>query len=182
MKNLYFLLLQEMFSIRGIFIIDAYINGTAETTRKSYKSGWNMSIKFLVEENYNNTNWEDKKECERVYLEFLNWAFVRRKTTPSSINIACSAVSKFICAFIKDFNFAQTKFTKNIKKGFVTNNPKKPKYPVMWNPDLLIDYYYKNNENDLPFKEKYQFLQTKVAILLGYLHMLRPQEALRISI
>jgi hypothetical protein len=26
-------------------------------------------------------------------------------------------------------------------------------------------------------EEKYQFLQTKIAILLGYLHMLRPQEA-----
>jgi hypothetical protein len=59
----------------------------------------------------------------------------------------------------------------------MTNNPKKTKYPVMWNPDLLIDYYYKNNENNLPLEEKYQFLQTKVAILLGYLHMLKPQKA-----
>jgi hypothetical protein len=41
----------------------------------------------------------------------------------------------------------------------MTSNPKKPKYPVMWNPDLLIDYYYKNNENNLPLEEKYQFLQ-----------------------
>jgi hypothetical protein len=59
----------------------------------------------------------------------------------------------------------------------MTGNPKKPKYPVMWNPDLLIDYYYKNNEDSLSLKEKYQFLQTKVSIQLGYLHMLRPQEA-----
>jgi hypothetical protein len=41
----------------------------------------------------------------------------------------------------------------------------------------LIDYYYKNNGNDFPTEEKYQFLQTKIAILLGYLHMLCPQEA-----
>jgi hypothetical protein len=55
-------------------------------------------------------------------------------------------------------------------------NPKKPKYLVMWNLDLLIDYYCKNNGNNLSSEEKYQFLQTKVAILLGHLHMLRPQE------
>jgi hypothetical protein len=66
-----------------------------------------------------------------------------------------------------DFNFAQSKFVKNIKRGFMTGNPKKPKYPVMWNPDLLID-----NGNNPSLEEKYQFLQTKVAILLGYLHML----------
>jgi hypothetical protein len=48
---------------------------------------------------------------------------------------------------------------------------------ISGNPDLLIDYYYKNNENNLSLEEIYQFLQTKVVILLGYLHMLRPQEA-----
>jgi hypothetical protein len=40
----------------------------------------------------------------------------------------------------------------------------------MWNPDLLIDYYYQNNGNDLPLEDKYQFLQVKTAILLRYLH------------
>jgi hypothetical protein len=120
-----------------------------------------------MEEKHNNTNWENRKEYDKVYLEFLNWAFIRKKIPPSSINIACSAVSKFICAFITDFNFAQSKFVKNIKKGFMMGNPKKPKYPIMWNPDLLIDYYYKNNDSNLSLKEKYQFLQTKVAILFN---------------
>jgi hypothetical protein len=159
-----------MFSIHGISIIDAYPKGTAESTWKSYKSGWNIFVKFLVEEKYNDTDWEYKKDCEKVYLEFLNWVFVGRKIPPSSINIACSVVSKFICVFITDFNFVQSRFVKNIKRGFMTNNPKKPKYP-------LIDYYYKNNENDLPLEDKYQFLQVKTAIVLGYLHMLRSQEA-----
>jgi hypothetical protein len=31
----------------------------------------------------------------------------------------------------------------------MTSNPKNPKYPTIWNPDLLIDYYFKNNGNDL---------------------------------
>jgi hypothetical protein len=30
----------------------------------------------------------------------------------------------------------------------MTSNHKKPKYPVMWNPNLLIDYYSKNNANN----------------------------------
>jgi uncharacterized protein YsxB (DUF464 family) len=48
--------------------------------------------------------------------------FIGKKIPPSSINITCSAVSKFISALITDFNFTQTKFIKNIKKGFMTNN------------------------------------------------------------
>jgi hypothetical protein len=59
----------------------------------------------------------------------------RKKNSSFSINIGCGAVSKFIYAFITDFNFAQSRF---IKKGFMTNNPKKHLYLVMWNPDLLI--------------------------------------------
>jgi hypothetical protein len=134
----------------------------------------------MVDENYkNHTNveWEDQKECENIYLNFLNWVFVGKHIPISSINITCSAISKFICAFIPQFNFAQTNLVKNIRKGFMTSNPKKPKYPTIWNPDVLIDYYYKNKGDNLPIDQQYQFLQTKIAILLGYLHMLRPQEA-----
>jgi hypothetical protein len=37
---------------RGICIIDAYFSGIAESTWKTYKSGgWNMFVRFLVEEN-----------------------------------------------------------------------------------------------------------------------------------
>jgi hypothetical protein len=57
------------------------------------------------------------------------------------------------------------------------NHPKKPRYPMTWNPDILISYYYKNSGDNLSKIEKYQFLQTKTAILLGFLHMLCPQEA-----
>jgi uncharacterized protein YsxB (DUF464 family) len=91
---------------------------------------------------------ESDKECNKLNLEFLNWVFVGKHIPPSSINITCSAISKFICAFIPQFNFAHTSLVKNIRKGYMTSNPKKVKYPTIWNPDLLIDYYYRNNEND----------------------------------
>jgi hypothetical protein len=51
-------IIKKMFNIRRIYIISVYLNGTVETTWKSYESGWNMITKFLVEEKYNNTNWE----------------------------------------------------------------------------------------------------------------------------
>jgi hypothetical protein len=66
-----------------------------------------MFVRFLVEEKYNNINWENKKECDKIYLDFLNWSFIGKQIPPSSINIACSAVSKFICAFITDFNISR---------------------------------------------------------------------------
>jgi hypothetical protein len=176
LKNPYFLLLQEMFKFRGISLIDAYLAGTSPSTWRS-KSGWNIFIRFLIEEKISNVDWEDEKTCNKIYQEFLNWAFVGKQIPASSINIACSAISKFICAFIPNFNFTSSKFIKSMKRGFMMNHPKKPRYPITWNPDLLIDYYYKNNGNNLSTEEKYQFLQTKIAILLGYLHMLCPQEA-----
>jgi hypothetical protein len=77
-----------MFSVRGISIIDTYLSGTAESTWKNYKSGWNTFIKFLMEKKYNDTDWEDRKECDKIYLEFLNWAFIGKQIPPSSINIA----------------------------------------------------------------------------------------------
>jgi hypothetical protein len=88
-------------------LVDAYLNGTAESTWRSYKSGWNMFVRFLVEQEYTNVEWEDEKKCEKIYLDFLNWVFVGRHVPTSSINITCSAISKFICAFIPQFNFAQ---------------------------------------------------------------------------
>jgi hypothetical protein len=91
-KHPCFLLIQEMFFFRGVFVY------------------------FLVEESYNNSDWEDKSLCQEIYLEFLNWAFVRKEVAPSSLNIVCSAISKFLTIFILDFNFAQSNFIKNIKK------------------------------------------------------------------
>jgi hypothetical protein len=76
------------------------LNGTAESTWRSYKSGWNTFVRFLVEQGYTNVEWEDEKECEKIYLDFFNWVFVGRHVPASSINITCSTISKFICAFI----------------------------------------------------------------------------------
>jgi hypothetical protein len=45
-------------------------------------------------------------------------------------------------------------FIKNIKKGFMTSNPKKHNYSTMWNPDLLIGYYQRINTKKFLIKEK----------------------------
>jgi hypothetical protein len=112
LKNPYFVLLQEKFKFRGISIIDAYLAGTLQSTWRSYKTGWNIFIRFLIEEKISNVDWEDEKTCNRIFQELLNWAFVGRKIPASSINIACNTISKFMCAFITNFNFASSKFIK----------------------------------------------------------------------
>jgi uncharacterized protein YsxB (DUF464 family) len=127
-KHPCFLLLQEMFFFRGVSIIDAYLHGISETTLKSCKSGWKIFVYFLIEENYNNSDWEGKNICQEIYLEFLNWAFVGKEVAPTYLNIVCSAISKFLTVFIPDFNFAQSNFIKNIKKGLIKNKPKNPRY------------------------------------------------------
>jgi uncharacterized protein YsxB (DUF464 family) len=119
-------------------VINAYLHGITESIFKSYRSDWKTFIYFLVEKNYNNSDWEDKNLCQEIYLEFLNWVFVGKEVAPTSLNIVCSAISNFVTVFIPDFNFAQSNFVKNIKKGLIKDKP-----------------------ND---KEKFQFLQTKIAV------------------
>jgi hypothetical protein len=67
LKNPYFLLLQEMFKFRGISLIDAYLAGTSLSTWRSYKSGWNIFVRFLIEEKITNVDWEDEKTCNKIY-------------------------------------------------------------------------------------------------------------------
>jgi uncharacterized protein YsxB (DUF464 family) len=144
-KHPCFLLLQEMFFYKGILMIDAYLHGILETTLKSYRSGWKIFIYFLVEENNNNSDWEDKNLCQEIYLEFLNRAFIGKEVAPTSLNIVCSAISKFLTVFIPDFNFAQSNFVKNIKKGVIKDKPKNLRYSNIWNPDILLNYYQQVN-------------------------------------
>jgi hypothetical protein len=71
-------------------MIDAYLHGISETTLKNYRFGWKIFIYFLVEENYNNSDWKDKNSCQEIYLEFLNWAFIGKEVAPTSLNIVCN--------------------------------------------------------------------------------------------
>jgi hypothetical protein len=96
-----------MFYYKKISMINTYLYGVTKPTLKSYKSGWKTFIYFLVEENYNNSDWEDKNLCQEIYLEFLNWAFVGKEVIPTSLNIVCSVILKFLIVFIFNFNFTQ---------------------------------------------------------------------------
>jgi hypothetical protein len=48
------------------------------------------------------------------------------------------------------------------------NKPKNPRYSNIWNPDILLDYYLNINIEKYNEREKLQFLQTKIAVLLGF--------------
>jgi hypothetical protein len=45
------------------------------------------------------------------------------------------------------------------------DKPKKPKYSNILNLDLLMDYYVNINIDKCNEREKFQFLQTKIAVL-----------------
>jgi hypothetical protein len=103
-----FLLLQEMFFYKRVSMIDAYLHRISETTLKSYRPGFKIFVYFLVEENYNNSDWEDKNVCEEI--------------------LKLGAISKFLTVFIPDFNFTQSNFVKNIKRSLIKDKPKNPRY------------------------------------------------------
>jgi hypothetical protein len=102
-------------------MIDAYLCGFAEPTLKNCKSRWKKFIYFLQEENYNNSDWEDINVCQKIYLEFLNWVFVRKEVILTFLNMVYSLILKFLTIFIPNFNFPQTNFVKNIKKKLTKN-------------------------------------------------------------
>jgi hypothetical protein len=93
--------------------------------------------------------------------------------TTDASPIAWGATSKFI----PDFDFAQSNYVKSIKKGLMKDKPKNPRYSNIWNLDILLSYYQNINIELYDEKEKFQCLQTKIAVLLGFFHMLRPIEA-----
>jgi hypothetical protein len=57
------------------------------------------------------------------------------------------------------------------------SNPKQVKYLKLWNPDLVISYYTSTYTPTTDLIARYNFLQKKIAIFLGFFFMLRPFEA-----
>jgi hypothetical protein len=94
-----------MFLHRGISMIDVYLCGVAEPIFKIHKFGWKKFIYFLVEENYNNSDREDKNLCQIIYLKFLNWAFVKKEVIPTSLNIVSNTIVMNIFLFVLEFEF-----------------------------------------------------------------------------
>jgi hypothetical protein len=70
----------------------------------------------------------------------------------------------------------------SLKRGVLMSSPKQVKYLKIWDPDIII-MYYKNTftptENAVA---RYNFLQKKIAIFLGFFFMLRPFEAYQATI
>jgi hypothetical protein len=99
--------------------------------------------------------------CRFTELTLKNYKSGWKKVTLAFLNIICTSISKLLTVSIPDFNFAQSNFVKNIKKGLIKDNPKKPRYSNIWNSDLLLDYYLNINIEKINNKNKFQFLHTK---------------------
>jgi hypothetical protein len=64
----------------------------------------------------------------------------------------------------------------SFKKKNLTNHPKQVKHLEIWKLDILLSYYQKTPIPTLNESERYNFLQKKIAIFLGFFFMLRPFE------
>jgi hypothetical protein len=62
------------------------------------------------------------------------------------------------------------------------SHPKQVKYLKLWNPDLVILYYIITFTPTVDPIARYNFLQKKIAIFLGFFFMLRPFEAYQATI
>jgi uncharacterized protein YsxB (DUF464 family) len=83
---------------------------------------------------------------------------LEKKIVPTSLNIVCSAISKFLTVFIPDFNFAQSNLVKKQK---------------IYKKYQDIQIYGKIRKNIINKINSNFYRQ----VLLGFFHMLRPIEA-----
>jgi hypothetical protein len=51
---------------------------------------------------------------------------------------------------------------------FAINHPKQIKYLEIWDPHLIISYYTNTFTPTMDFTARYNFLQKKIAIFLGF--------------
>jgi hypothetical protein len=70
----------------------------------------------------------------------------------------------------------------SLKRGVLMSHPKQVKYLILWNLDLVITYYKNTFTPTIDPIARYNFLQKKIAIFLGFFFMLRPFEAYQATI
>jgi hypothetical protein len=62
------------------------------------------------------------------------------------------------------------------------SHPKQVKYLKIWDPNLIISYYTNTFTPTMDLTARYNFLQKKIVIFLGFFFMLRPFEAYQATI
>jgi hypothetical protein len=166
------LILELLTHEMGLRKLDLFISSLAESTQRSYKGGWFHFVSFFIEQNEPFPDWKDEDDCIIVFGDFITWAADNIKL--SEINIACSAISKMFQGLSPTLRIAKIQQIISLKKGVLTSHPKQVKYLTLWNLDLIISYYkdtFTPIENSVA---RYNFLQKKIAIFLGFFFMLRP--------
>jgi hypothetical protein len=107
--------------------------------------------------------------------DFITWASDNIKL--SEINIACSAISKMFQCLLPKFPIAKIQQIISLKKGVLMSHPKQVKYLEIW------DFYYTNIFTPtFDSTAKYNFLQKKISIFLGFFFMLRPFKSYQATI
>jgi hypothetical protein len=182
-KNLLFLelkTLQDLKEMPGLRKLDLFMLSIADSTQRSYKGGWSHFVSFFIEENDPFPNWKDENECIIIFGDFITWATDNIKL--SEVNIACSVISKMFQCLQPTLGITKIQQIISLKRGALMSNPKQIKYLKLWNPDLVISYYTSTYTLTTDTIARYNFLQKKIAIFLGFLFMLRTFEAYQATI
>jgi hypothetical protein len=166
------LILEILTKNMGLRKLDVFIASLAESTQCSYKGGWSHFISFFIEENEPFPDWEDEDECIMIFRDFITWAVDNIKLL--EVNIACSAISKMFQCLLPRLAIAKIQQIISLKKGVLMSHPKQIKYLKIWDLNLILSYYINIYTPTFDSAVRYNFLQKKVAIFLGFFFMLKP--------
>jgi hypothetical protein len=174
------LVLEVLTHITGLKKLDLSISTLTKSTQRGYKGGWNLFILFFIKNNEPFPNWNDEDECIVIFGDFISWFLSNNKL--SELNITSSAISKMFQWLFPKLAIAKLPEIISLKKKTLINHPKQVKYLQIWEADILLSYYQKTSTPTSDDSERYNFLQKKIAIFLGFFFMLRPFEAYQTKI
>jgi uncharacterized protein YsxB (DUF464 family) len=107
-----------------------------------------------------------------MFGDFITWAADNIKLL--EVNITCSAISKMFQCLLPRLTITKIQQIISLKKGVLMFHPKQIKYLKIWDPNLILSYYTNTFTRTFDSTARYNFLQKKIAIFLGFFFMLRP--------
>jgi hypothetical protein len=156
--------------------LDLFMSSIVESTQKNYTFGWNKFIDFIISSYDSFPQWQNQEDCIYKFQDFIAWGANEENMPSSELNIACSAISKVFSVFHPLISIPKIPLIKSLRRGIALQHPKRAKYKTTWDSNLLLNYYLKEEIPEGNEAVKIYFLQTKIAIFLGFFYMLRPIE------
>jgi site-specific recombinase XerD len=152
---------------------------------KGYVASWGKLIDFIIEEEEYDESFESEAGRNKIYPDFIEWLTMEEinpdgdkeliNATEGSIRACKSHVSTLFKLLYNKSPMEQYDIKRQIVP-FLQEHPVVPKYLVVWDAGILLDYYRNIHEIFQSRKEGITFVQQKVAALVMFFGLLRPKE------